>query len=574
MKGRTLIFFLLLGLTARAISADETGNLKRQLSRAAGTERAVVARKLVAALVAEGDSRQKKHENKESLAPYLEALAIQEKELGAPPSAHLLNRIGLAELILGNYDKSLAHLLRSLAIAEKNSERAYITRGNYLIGYVHRDLRNYETALEYFTAAHRSALAAGDPYYAILALNEIGNVHVYAERFAEAVPFKERSLKMAREFADRQLLANCLHDMGHLYLMQDRPAQALPYFQEALAIIRSAGGDREIIIVLINTADAYRRLKRFAAGLACLDEALALTERSGLQKLMSDILETYSRIHEGMGNYQQALDYQRRFQDYRERMLNEEKVKQTAEMQARYDVEKKQRENELLKREKQIAALALDKQRNQRNFLFFLALLVMLLAVLLYSRFRVKARAHRTLEAANRQIVAQQDKLEEAYRQMADLARQDHLTGLPNRRMAIEAIDREEKRFQRNQKPFVLVMTDIDGFKAVNDQVGHDAGDYVLRSLAALFSQSLRSQDMVFRWGGDEFLFLLPETAHDGAQVFMAAVKKKVRDSDLEFNGRRLQVAASMGACVFDGGTSVEACLRHADQEMYRSRKS
>jgi diguanylate cyclase (GGDEF)-like protein len=227
-----------------------------------------------------------------------------------------------------------------------------------------------------------------------------------------------------------------------------------------------------------------------------------------------------------------------------------------------------------LRQEKEIGALALATQRNQRNFLFFLALLVLLLAAVIYSRFRVKARANRKLEAANSQIVAQQDKLEEAYRQMAELARHDPLTGLPNRRVAVEEIDREEKRFQRSRKPFVLVMTDIDGFKAVNDKVGHDAGDHVLRSVAALFSQSLRSQDSVFRWGGDEFLFLLPETNPDGAGVFMAAVRKKIRESVFVFNGRKLQVAASMGACVYNGGFSVETCLRHADQEMYRSRKN
>ena len=156
---------------------------------------------------------------------------------------------------------------------------------------------------------------------------------------------------------------------------------------------------------------------------------------------------------------------------------------------------------------------------------------------------------------------------------MEELARLDQLTGLANRRVAMEEIDREEKRFQRGKKPFALIMTDIDGFKAVNDTMGHDAGDYVLRSVAALFSQSLRAQDMVFRWGGDEFLFLLPETGVAGARVFMTMVKDKIRNSDFIFNGRRLQVAASMGAGVFAAGLTIETCLRSADQEMYRSRQ-
>ncbi len=573
IKKRAAFFLLILCHAALTVGGDEIDALKKELAQTTGAARAEIARKLVATLSAEGDSCQQRHENKESLVPYLEALALQEEVLRQPPSAHLLNRIGLAELILGDYDKALNHLLRALATAEKNNERNYITSGSYLIGYVHRDLRNFSLALDYFNAAHEAALAAGDQYYAIMALNEIGNVYVYQEQYAKALPFKERSLQLARKFADRKLLASCLHDMGHLPLMQGRAAQALPYFQEALAISRELGGNREIVIILLNTADANRRLGRFKAGLACLDEALPLTEKSSLAKLLSDIMETYSRIHEDMKNYPQALVYQRRYQELRERLFNEEKAKQTTEMQTRYEVEKKQRENELLKREKQIAALALDKQRSQRNFLFFLALLVMLLAGVLYSRFRIKARANRKLEAANNQIVAQQGKLEEAYHLMEELARRDQLTGLPNRRVALEEIEREEKRFQRGQNPFTLIMTDIDDFKTVNDTVGHDAGDYVLRAVAALFSQSLRAQDTVYRWGGDEFLFLLPETALSGAQTFMAAVQNKIRDSEFVFNGRRLQVKTSMGACSYDGIAGSDGCLRSADQEMYRSRQ-
>jgi diguanylate cyclase (GGDEF)-like protein len=413
----------------------------------------------------------------------------------------------------------------------------------------------------------------GNQRRVIMALNEIGNVHVSQEKYAAAMPYKERSLKLARVHGDRELLANSLQDMGNVYLAQDLAGKALPYLQEALAIYRQLGQTRGIGISLINFADANRRLGRFATALAALDEARPLAEKAGQEKDLSAMLAMYAIVYEDMKNYRQALDYLHRYQELRERLFNQEMAKQTAEMQTRYEVEKKQRENELLKQEKLIDALALDKERSQRNFLFYLALLVILLAAVIYSRFRIKARANRKLEAANSQIVAQQGKLEEAYHQMADLARHDQLTGLPNRHVAMEEIDREVKRFQRSQNPFALIMTDIDGFKVVNDTVGHDAGDYVLQSLAALFSRSLRAQDMVCRWGGDEFLFLLPSTGMEGAGVFMTAVMDKIRAGSFIFNGRQLRITASMGAGIFASGLTIEACLRNADQEMYRSRQ-
>jgi diguanylate cyclase (GGDEF)-like protein len=116
-------------------------------------------------------------------------------------------------------------------------------------------------------------------------------------------------------------------------------------------------------------------------------------------------------------------------------------------------------------------------------------------------------------------------------------------------------------------------MADVDGFKIINDTLGHDAGDFVLKTAAALLSGSLRAQDMVARWGGDEFLLLLPETDAEGARVICAAISEKFAGHDFSFSGRRLKVAISMGTGTFRAGGTIEECLREADQAMYRSRR-
>ena len=270
--------------------------------------------------------------------------------------------------------------------------------------------------------------------------------------------------------------------MGEFYLMQDRPEKALPLVREALAIDRRIGHVRGTIISLYTIADCLQRLGRFPAALAALEEARPLAEKAGQKRDLSNILLLTSLAREKTRDFPGALDSFRRYHDLWAELFDEEKTRQTAEMQTRFEVEKKQRENELLKQEQRIAALALAKGRNQRNFLFFVALLVLLLAAVLFRGIRIKARANLWLEEANSRIVAQQGKLEKAYNQMEELARRDQLTGLPNRRAAMEEIERELKRFQRSHKPFTLVMADLDGFKAVNDSVGHDAGDFVLKA--------------------------------------------------------------------------------------------
>ncbi len=572
MKKAQTLLAILFCLSAAAPADDVIAPLRRKLATAAVAERGAVAAELALALTARADGEHDRRETKAALATYLEALALLERYPGPPPSPHLLNRIGLDELILGDYENALRHLLRGLATAEGANDPVYITRNLYHIGYVHRDLGNYDLALEHFERARQAALVEGNQRYVIMALNEIGNVHVMRRQFAAALVSKESSLALARKHGEAELLANCLHDMGELLLREGDAARALPLVREALAIDRKLNHKRGIVLALFTVADCQQRLGRANEAIVALDEARLLAEKEGQDKDLSDILRLSSVVHEARGDLRQALAFQRRYQELRERLFNEEKTRQTAEMQTRFQVEKKQRENELLKQEKKIAALALGKQRSQRDFLFFAALLVLLLAGALLLGFRSKARANRWLEEANSRIAAQQGKLEKAYYQMEELARRDQLTGLPNRRAALEAIEREEKRFQRSNKPFSLVMSDLDGFKTVNDTLGHDAGDFVLREAAGIFTRSLRAQDMVARWGGDEFLFLLPETDAEGARVIGEAVKERIAGHDFRFARQALKLTMSTGAATFRSGLSAEDCLREADQAMYRSR--
>ena len=156
--------------------------------------------------------------------------------------------------------------------------------------------------------------------------------------------------------------------------------------------------------------------------------------------------------------------------------------------------------------------------------------------------------------------------LAEALEQLRELAVTDALTGLYNRRFLHEYLARELPGAARRGAPLALLMVDLDHFKRVNDRSGHDAGDSVLRAVAALLRTGIRSSDVACRYGGEEFLLILPDTAP-------AAAHSKAEDirSTFERNPAALRgVTASIGIAVFpDHGASADALLSAADHALY-----
>jgi diguanylate cyclase (GGDEF)-like protein len=149
------------------------------------------------------------------------------------------------------------------------------------------------------------------------------------------------------------------------------------------------------------------------------------------------------------------------------------------------------------------------------------------------------------------------------------LARVDELTGLPNRRAVLELAQRELERTRRSSEPLSLIMVDVDHFKAINDSLGHAAGDSLLVTMAQRLSGHLRVVDVCARFGGEEFLVLLPNTGIDRA----AHVAEKLRAAlDVPANDSRIGYSASFGVATLHTDVHLEALIARADAAMYRAK--
>lgn len=153
-------------------------------------------------------------------------------------------------------------------------------------------------------------------------------------------------------------------------------------------------------------------------------------------------------------------------------------------------------------------------------------------------------------------------------------AAHDVLTGVANRRALILALNRDVARAVRTGEPYALLLLDIDLFKAINDSHGHGAGDAVLRHVASIFQARLRAQDMVGRYGGEEFLVLLPNTPLHGAAGLAEALRAAVEQTPCMHEGRSLAVTVSVGVCGarMESGDSWGQLIHVADQALYAAK--
>jgi diguanylate cyclase (GGDEF)-like protein/PAS domain S-box-containing protein len=164
-----------------------------------------------------------------------------------------------------------------------------------------------------------------------------------------------------------------------------------------------------------------------------------------------------------------------------------------------------------------------------------------------------------------------QDALLKSEALLRELSIRDHLTGLFNRRYMEETLERELLRVMRKQLSLGIIMLDVDDFKRFNDTYGHAAGDAVLRGLGVLLLEHVRGDDIPCRYGGDEFIIVLPDASRKVARERAELIREKAQQFQIEFEGLTLlAVTISFGVAVFpeDGSTS-EAVLKAADDALY-----
>jgi diguanylate cyclase len=175
--------------------------------------------------------------------------------------------------------------------------------------------------------------------------------------------------------------------------------------------------------------------------------------------------------------------------------------------------------------------------------------------------------------ACEAELPAQVAELRSTAQRWEVLARTDALTGLANRRAAEERLEQETDRVARYIRPLALLLADVDGLKQVNDMHGHQAGDQVLRELAARLSKVVRASDLLARWGGDEFVVICPETDAAAAEQVAGKLVREAR-APIDAGDVVVTCGLSVGWATAIAEADARRLVRAADKALYRSKRA
>lgn len=190
-------------------------------------------------------------------------------------------------------------------------------------------------------------------------------------------------------------------------------------------------------------------------------------------------------------------------------------------------------------------------------------------------------KSKKLLEKVNQDLIKEieqrkkaEARLKETLKDLENLAKIDPLTKLENRRQAMDLLTREASRYHRNSKPYCLVMADIDHFKIFNDTYGHECGDFVLTQVGKIMAAEVRIHDHVTRWGGEEFLMILPETDKKDGMDVAEKLRTKITSGKFSYRGKDMKLSLTFGVADSLDGKNPEEILRKADEALYRGKNA
>jgi signal transduction histidine kinase len=346
-----------------------------------------------------------------ALENYQEALKIY-KEINDPKGiCSIYGNIGIVYKELSDYENALKHYLKSLEISDKEGFNDICIQTITNISNIYINQENYSKAQKYIQEAIDMSEKFGNTNMLANQINTLGQIYSAQNKLVEAKSCFEKSLEINRNDKNNFGSTIALYNIGGIEHKLKNYAKAIKYFQESLLLSTKINDQIGVLMVNKSIGLIYKEQNKFDSTLFFYKKSFDLAQKLDLKEEKLNMYNNYSELYKSIGKFNIALDYLEKYISLNDSIYNENSSKQIAEMQTKYDSEKKEKENELLRKNNEIQSLTIARQTTLRNSFIALSLLVLLLAMILYSRFKIKKDANEKLFQKNNLIEEQKEEL-------------------------------------------------------------------------------------------------------------------------------------------------------------------
>ena len=336
------------------------------------------------------------------------------------------NNFGTTYYYQGLYDKAIENYLKSIKICEKLNEKRGVALCYNNIGSVYSDMDLHQKAIEYKTKSLKIFEELGDRARVSECYLNLGNNFSSLSKFDNAMDCYLRSLAIEKEMNDKRGISMAYINIGELQVLIEKFDEAHQNFLKALSITEELGDKNNQAIVLLDIAKLNLKLGKYNNAIEKGKLALRIAEDIGSLSIQRNVFENLSMASESIGNYKEAYDYHKKFKLFNDSIYNSESGKQIREMEARYQNEKKQKEIELLNKNKELDSIELKRQTTQKYAFIIGFILMLALAFVSYrsyiqkkkdniilaeQKFQIEEK-NEELNQQNEEISAQRDEIE------------------------------------------------------------------------------------------------------------------------------------------------------------------
>lgn len=492
----------------------------------------------------------------------IEAALALEDEVDDPGRRASVHRTaGVVYWSIGQHDQALQHYLSALEGSRAAGDVAGAARTAGNIGNLHNSMGNWEEARRYhlealdgFEQMERDEGVAGTlvnlgalSARVAESLQEQGDHEAAREEHRANLDYNRRALAIFEQLENPRGIAYAADNVARALIHLDRVDEALDHHERSLRLRREIGDTGGVVNSLLTGAEAYMRRDELDRVEALLDEADELVSESD-RALARQVVELRTRLFERQGDYRSAFENLERLMDISDAESTAAMAARVEQLEQSYRAEQLEKELALERARAEVSQQRARRQQIISTFSIVAVVLLVLILALLYNRYRLGRAVSRSLDHASRT---------------------DSLTGLANRRDMTERLEAAVARRRQDGEPSALIMADIDSFKRVNDSLGHQVGDEVLRHVAELLRRHVRGRDVVSRWGGEEFLILLPATDEPGARSVSENLRQALLDSPAQVGGRSLSCTMTLGVAEVVPGLTVTELLKRVDDALY-----